>query len=254
MATFVMIHGAWHGGWTFDPLQPLLEVAGHTMIAPDLPGMGGSDGELVSVTLNDWAECAANLCREADRPAILCGHSRGGVVISQAAEVAPDAIDALVYITAMLVPSGMSRADLKALNDPNPEFNAIISAHASGHATVVDPARAPAVFAHLSPPGLARAAAGRLVAEPNKPRMTALHLTSERFGSVPCHYIECLHDRTIPIADQRRMQGLQPCQTVTTLDADHSPFFSAPEELATALLTIANSVPHGHRLTKTWVR
>jgi pimeloyl-ACP methyl ester carboxylesterase len=121
MATFVMIHGAWHGGWCFDILRPLLEAKGHQMIAPDLPGMGGDEPTLAAVTLESWTDFVADLCRNADAPVILCGHSRGGIVISQAAEAAPDSIAALVYICAMLIPNGMSRADMRATGQHNPE-------------------------------------------------------------------------------------------------------------------------------------
>jgi pimeloyl-ACP methyl ester carboxylesterase len=240
MATFVMIHGAWHGGWCFDPLRTLLEVHGHRVVAPDLPGMGGNAEALATVALDDWALFTAGLCREADNPVILCGHSRGGIVVSQTAEVVPDAIAALVYICAMLLPSGLSRVEMKELVAPNPDFEAIILPVPGG--TVVDPARAPTIFAQLSPPALANAAAARLVAEPSGPRATPLALTNGRYGSVPRHYIECLHDRTIPIADQRYMQSRQPCVTVTTLEADHSPFLSRPRALADALISIAQGV------------
>ncbi len=239
MATFVMIHGAWHGGWCFDPLRPLLEAKGHRLIAPDLPGMGGSDADLAAVTLDGWAEFVANICRTADTPVILCGHSRGGIVISQAAETAPEAINALVYITAMLVPPDISREALKTLNDSNPDFTSIIQRHASGVATTVDPARAPAIFAQLSPMKLSATAAQRLRADPTSPRSANLHLTHARYGSLRRHYIECVYDLTIPIIDQRRMQALQPCASVITLNADHSPFFSVPKDLAAALTTIA---------------
>jgi pimeloyl-ACP methyl ester carboxylesterase len=82
----------------------------------------------------------------------------------------------------------------------------------------------------------------RLLAEPDGPRTEPLHLTADRYGSVPRHYIECLHDRTIPIGDQRMMQTLQPCASVTVLEADHSPFLSTPQALADALITIATGV------------
>ena len=49
MATFILIHGAWHGGWSFDLVQPILEAQGHKVIAPDLPGMGGTDEELAAL-------------------------------------------------------------------------------------------------------------------------------------------------------------------------------------------------------------
>lgn len=241
MAHFVLVHGAWHGGWSFDLLRAPLEAAGHTMAAPDLPGMGGDAATLAATSLQSWADVAAAACRAAPAgPVILCGHSRGGLVVSQAAETAPEAIDASVYICAMLLPSGMSRGEWKARQVPNPDFDAIIRPVEAG--TVIDTEHAIPVFAQLSPPDLAAAAMTRLLAEPNLPRLTPLSLSDARYGSVPRHYIECLHDRTIPLADQRAMQALQPCRTVQSLDADHSPFLSAPAELAAALCRIAGEI------------
>jgi pimeloyl-ACP methyl ester carboxylesterase len=237
MATFILIHGSWHGGWCFDHVADALRAAGHDVIAPDLPGMGGDEATLRAVSLQGWADFAAALCRGArQRPVILAGHSRGGLVVSQAAETAPEAIDALVYICAMMLPDGMARAQFKTLERPNPAFDAIISPLFDGAGTVVDPARAGAIFAQLSPPADVERATARLVAEPHAPRSTPLRLTPARFGSLPRHYIECLHDKTIAIVSQRRMQAMVPGAMVTSLDADHSPFFSRPEELTAALL------------------
>jgi pimeloyl-ACP methyl ester carboxylesterase len=240
MATFVMIHGAWHGGWCFDTLKPLLEAEGHHLIAPDLPGMGGDAATLATITLSGWADFVADICSTAAAPVILCGHSRGGVVISEVAERVPNHLAALVYICAMLLPSDMSREQMRSILQPNPAFAAVRTAIENG--TIIDQARAPSVFAQLSPPDLAAAAAARLVAEPAKPMATAVHLTDARYGSVPRHYIECLHDRTITIVDQRHMQALQPCATVISLEADHSPFLSTPTALAAALDAISSEV------------
>lgn len=242
MVTFILIHGAWHGGWSFDAIRPMLEAAGHQVIAPDLPGMGGSDAELADATLANWADFVADLCRNASRPVILAGHSRGGLVISEVAERVPDHVAALVYICAMLLPSGFSREQWRDMAEPNPAFRSIIQPHASGIATVVDRDRAAPIFAQLSPPDLVEKALSRLMAEPDQPRMTELSLSPDRYGRVPRHYIECTEDRTIPISDQRQMQALQPCASVTTLAADHSPFLSMPQELADALVHIAKTI------------
>jgi pimeloyl-ACP methyl ester carboxylesterase len=238
VATFVLIHGSWHGGWCFDDVKVLLEAAGHDVVAPDLPGMGGSEAELRAVTLAGWAEFTANLCRNAkQRPVVLAGHSRGGLLISQAAENAPEAIDALVYMCAMMLPDGMSRADFKAMEEPNPAFDAIIMPIYDDAATLADPILSPAVFAQLSPPAKVEAAMARLVAEPKAPRSAPMRLTAARFGAIPRTYVECTEDRTIPISSQRLMQSLVPGARVVTLDADHSPFLSRPRELADALLS-----------------
>ncbi len=240
MAGFVLIHGSWHGGWCFDPVTQLLRERGHTVVAPTLPGMGGTPEEIAAVTLDGWAAFAAQHCRELKQqldgaPVVLAGHSRGGLVVSTAAEADPSAMDALVYICAMMLPSGMSRAQFKELEGPNPAFDAIISKVHGGLATVIDPANAGPVFAQVSPPDLVAAVLPRLLAEPHAPRSQALQLTADRYGSLPRTYVECTLDRTIPIDSQRKMQTYSPGARVITLEADHSPYLSKPEELADAL-------------------
>jgi pimeloyl-ACP methyl ester carboxylesterase len=237
MATFVLIHGSWHGGWCFDPVAERLRAAGHDVIAPDLPGMGGTKEELEAITLEGWAEFAADLCRNApSRPVVLAGHSRGGLVISQAAENAPEAIDALVYICALMLPDGMSRAEFVEMEEPNPDFRAMVIPAHDHVATIVDPTLAPMVFAQLSPPDQVEAAMARLVAEPHAPRSTPLHVTPERWGSLPRTYVVCSEDRTIPLSSQQLMNAMCPGANLVTLVADHSPFLSAPDGLAAALL------------------
>lgn len=241
MAGFVLIHGSWHGGWCFDAVAELLRGEGHTVVAPDLPGMGGNEAELGAVTLDQWAEFAAQHCRSMKArldgaPVALVGHSRGGLVVSQAAEAAPEAVDALVYICAMMMPSQMSRAQFKALEEPNPAFDALISLTPGKHGSVITGADPGAVFAQLSPRDAVTAAMARLVAEPHGPRSTPLTLTPERWGSIPRTYVECTEDRAIPLSSQRKMQEMSPGATRVTLDSDHSPFLSCPAELAAALI------------------
>ena len=239
MAGIVLIHGSWHGGWCFDPVAEILRARGHAVLAPTLPGMGGTAEELAAVTLEGWADFALEHCRrlraEIGGPVVLAGHSRGGLVVSTAAERDPQAMDALVYICAMMLPTGLSRAEFKKLEGPNPAFDAIISPVHGGVGTVVDPAAAGAVFAQVSPPDLVAAALPRLIAEPHGPRSEKLTLTPERWGRLPRTYVECTQDRTIPIDSQRKMQQFSPGARVVTLDADHSPYLSRPVELADAL-------------------
>lgn len=239
-AGFVLIHGSWHGGWCFDAVAAILRARGHLVEAPTLPGMGGSRAEMAAVTLAGWGDFAAQHCRRMKQalgggPVVLAGHSRGGLVVSTAAEAEPTAMEALVYICAMMLPAGMSRAQFKEGEEPNPAFDAIIAKVEGGVATVVDPARAGAVFAQLSPPALVAEVLPRLVAEPHGPRSEPMAVTPERWGRLPRTYVECTADRTIPIASQRRMLALSPGARVVTLDADHSPYLSRPQELADAL-------------------
>lgn len=56
MAAFVLIHGSWHGAWRRDLLVPRLKAAGHSVIAPDLPGRGEDRSPLADATLDGWAK------------------------------------------------------------------------------------------------------------------------------------------------------------------------------------------------------
>lgn len=235
MATFLMIHGAWHGGWCFEPLRPRLERAGHRLIAPTLPGMGGRGMPVADVSLAVWSGFVCDLVREQAEPVILCGHSRGGIVISAVAEACPASVRCLVYIAAFLLPDGQSLRAFQA-NASNPAFAAAISPAPGGQSVIFDPDAAQQLFYNRTDAGVRHLAAARLVAEPVAPLATPLSLSAERFGNVPRHYIECSDDRAITLARQRQMQALLPCRTVETLDSDHSPFLSCPRRLADSLL------------------
>ena len=238
MATFILIHGAWHGGWCWERLAPLLTAAGHRVLAPDLPGMGADTRALGEDPLGEWADFVAGLAEGAEGPVILVGHSRGGLVISEAAERAPQSIDRLVYLTAFLLPSGQSLSDMAGRHPevgPGPAIRPAEDPSRLG----LDLEAARPIFYGLCAPEDAQAAAERLTPEPLAALTRPLALTAERFGRVPRAYIECTQDRAISLQMQREMQAELPCDPVVTLEADHSPFYSAAPALAAALLEMA---------------
>lgn len=240
MARFILVHGAWHGGWCWEEIVPRLEAAGHAVLAPDLPGMEpGATGENPA-SLEDWARFIADLAR-AGEPAVLAGHSRGGIVISRAAELAPEAVARLVYVTAILAAPGDSLVDTVMRTrggEPLPP-NPAVAVAADGRTTrFTDPAIGAAMFYGECAPETARAAFARFAPEPTSAMVTPLELTAENYGRLPRTYIECLRDQALPIATQRAMHARQPC-AVATIDTDHSPFYSAPDELAAILLDVA---------------
>ena len=72
----------------------------------------------------------------------------------------------------------------------------------------------------------------RLVAQSRAPLGTPVETTPERCGKIPRYYIECARDRAITLKLQRAMQQASPCRHTYSIDTDHSPFFSAPQQLA----------------------
>jgi pimeloyl-ACP methyl ester carboxylesterase len=108
MSTFVLIHGAFHGAWCWDKVTPLLEQGGHEVVALDLPGHGEDQTAAVEVTLEAYADRVVEALDALPGPVVLVGHSLSGTVISQVAERRPEKIDKLVYLCALLLPSGKS--------------------------------------------------------------------------------------------------------------------------------------------------
>ena len=102
------------------------------------------------------------------------------------------------------------------------------------------------LYADCSAEDLALAQA-RLEPEANMPAVTPLRLSQERFGRVPRVYVECLQDRVVSLRMQRSMQAKLPCERVFSLETGHSPFLSAPEELAACLLEVARLSPRESR-------
>lgn len=110
---------------------------------------------------------------------------------------------------------------------------------ADGLSSTYEPETALAIFYNTTDRAEAERAIARLTPQPLEPTAARLSLSAERFGSVPRAYIECLQDRAIPIAFQRRMREVLPCDPVVTMDCDHSPFLCQPDALASHIIDIA---------------
>src|SRR3954463_3590774 len=90
-ATFVLVHGAWHGGWCWKKLTPLLCAAGHTIYTPPLTGVGERAHLLTpDIGLDTHITDIVNVLEYEDlREIVLVGHSYGGMVIAGVAERVP---------------------------------------------------------------------------------------------------------------------------------------------------------------------
>lgn len=237
MSVYVLIHGAWHGSWCWDKVVPLLEKEGHTVIAPDLPGHGNDKPPITEITLQAYANRVCEVLDAQAEPAILVGHSMGGVVITQAAEYRPEKIRKLVYVTAFLLQNGefllqYAEPDTDALVLPN-----LIMAEDQSYATVKEDAVKEAFYGDCSEEDVKRAKS-LLVPQAAAPFATPVTTTPNNFGRIPRVYISCTRDRAISPSIQEKMYNNLPCEKLIKMDTSHSPFFSAPEELVEHLLSL----------------
>jgi len=121
MAIFVLVHGAWHGGWCWRRVADRLADQGHRVYAPSLTGLADRSHLLAEgVNLSTHVTDIANLVRwEELKDIVLVGHSYGGMVITGVADRLSERIAALVYLDAYVPESGQSMQDLRPRELPN---------------------------------------------------------------------------------------------------------------------------------------
>ena len=114
--TFVLVHGAWHGGWCWRRVADLLQARGHKVFAPTLTGLGERSHLLdAKVDLTMHVTDIVNLIKwERLNDIVLVGHSYGGMVITGVAERTGFSISSIVYLDAFVPENGQSVLDLVA--------------------------------------------------------------------------------------------------------------------------------------------
>ena len=113
MTTFVLVHGAWHGGWCYKRVARLLRQAGHEVYTPTLTGLG-ERAHLMSrmIDLGTHVQDIVGVIRcEELSDVVLCGHSYGGMVIAGVAEQIAAKIRSLVYLDAFVPENGKALFD-----------------------------------------------------------------------------------------------------------------------------------------------
>src|SRR5262245_41960445 len=112
--TFVLVHGAWHGGWAWRRVADRLQACGHIVFTPTLTGLG-ERAHLLNPRIDASLHVAdvLNVIRyERLDDFVLVGHSYGGCVISGIAEAMPDAIRSIIFLDAFIPDNGNATIDL----------------------------------------------------------------------------------------------------------------------------------------------
>lgn len=143
MATFVLVHGAWHGGWCWKRVRHALQAAGHAVFAPSLTGLADRSHLLSrEVRLDTHIQDIVGLIEwEELSDIVLCGHSYGGCVVTGVADHVPDRVRSLVYLDAFIAEHGKSLHDIVP---PERALAQVAAAEAEGEGWKVPPV--PAAF------------------------------------------------------------------------------------------------------------
>ena len=237
---FVLVHGSWHGAWSWDKVVPLLRNAGHQVVAPDLPGHGADRTPVDRIRMSTYVQHVIGLLDAQSGPVILVGHSSSGLVVSQVAEERPDRIRTLVFLSAFLVADGEA---WRGGQDPGTKVGPVFRMEFRPGTKIplqtrIDVSKPDAVklaFYNDCDDSDARAAMARLVPEPAAPMGEKLRLSPDRFGRVDKVYLLCSRDNAVSPPMQRNYIAKWPMRKVITLDSGHSPFLSMPARLSEVL-------------------
>jgi pimeloyl-ACP methyl ester carboxylesterase len=239
MSIYVFVHGAWHGAWCWDKVVSLLEEAGHRAIALDLPGHGRDETPIAHVTFEAYCNKTRKIVEAQPEPVILVGHSMGGRVITQVAELRPDRIKTLVYLAALLLRNGENT--IPADPDTGETFldRSVVTSDDGVYQTLRPDAIRELLFHDCPDEDADRAMALLESRQASQPFTVPMRLTSANFGRVRRVYIECLEDKAMTPGQQRVMYTRTPCEKVISMNSSHSPFLSAPQELVDHLISLS---------------
>jgi len=240
MKTFILIHGSWHSSWNWHRVIPILEKSGHRAIAVDLPGMGRDKTPITEVRFEKTVSLICDLIDSIDGKVILVGHSKNGIMISQAAEYRPEKIEKLIYLAAYLIPDGKTQAEY-SVQDINGVLKPYVTRYPELNAHTLQPEIYKKGLYHDCDDHITELAKLLLSHEPVESGTAVLRLSEQNYGSVRRFYIECTEDKAVTPFIQQKMYQETICEKVYQMQTSHSPFFSKPVELCAIFLEIAYS-------------
>ncbi|HEU0075909.1 MAG TPA: alpha/beta fold hydrolase [Dehalococcoidia bacterium] len=223
VATFVLVHGSWHGGWCWQKLLPFLETDGSRVFTPTLTGMGERKHLASPATgLSQHVEDVTNVLEYEDlHDVILVGHSYAGLVISGVAEHS-DRVGKLVFLDGIVPEHGESMFSII------PGLQEDFESTADSQGLV--PPWEPESFGVVEPEDLAWMTP-RLTPMPILTHAERLDAPLMKAKTLPRSFIHCTQFGLGGFAELMRSEGGH----VYTLDCGHDAMVIQPAELAEVL-------------------
>ncbi len=232
MTHFVLVHGAWHGGWCWERVARELHAAGHQVSAPTLSGLGWRATEITPfLSLSDHVDDVVAAVDAAHDDVVLVGHSYAGFVVREAADRLGGAVARLVLLDAWVGADGDSLLSVA----PDWFAEGVVEAARQRGAGWQVPVPPPALVG-VDDPDDAAWLTTRLTPHPLKTFADATALTGA-VDAVPTAAIVCSRSSGIPFADWATAFGWP----IRRLDAGHDAMVTNPADLARTLEDCAHA-------------
>ncbi|AGB22235.1 putative hydrolase or acyltransferase of alpha/beta superfamily [Mycobacterium sp. JS623] len=231
-ASVVLVHGGMLGPWMRSDVATMLERQGLSVRVPDLPSMGSDPAQ---TPLGDFYADAAEVRRVLDQlqpPVVVCGHSYGGAVITEAAAGPHPAVTHLVYLAAAIPDKNQSIEDAAAATSDHTGLAEVLTPVGGLAGTIMlEPDQAISALFHDCTDERAREAAAQL--RPMNPAGRFQPLTAAAWRDLPSTLVRGSHDR---IPEILTAVFLDCGPEVLTLPTGHCPNWSRPDLVAERLL------------------
>jgi pimeloyl-ACP methyl ester carboxylesterase len=229
--TFVLVHGAWHGGWCWSRVASLLRGRGHRVLAPTQTGLGERSHLLSgSIDLDVFVTDILNvLVWEELTDVVLVGHSFGGIAINGVADRAADRLRRLVYLDALMLEDGQSA--FSRLPPDVVEARLRDARRSSGGLSLPPP---PAGSFGVAEPEQAAWVERRLTPHPLATYTSPLRLGQPVGNGLPTGYVVCTEPLYAPLAASRDWVAAHGWRT-TAIPTGHDAMVTAPDLLADLL-------------------
>ncbi|MFC0254704.1 alpha/beta hydrolase [Massilia consociata] len=227
--TFVLVHGAWYGGWCWDAVAQTLRAQGHWVSTPTCPGLG-EQAHLLSkdISLTTFVTSIANHIRyENLKDVVLVGSGFAGVVISGVADKIPHLLKNLVFVDAMVLDSGLSvfEAQPAAITRKRLEQ---AEREGKGIAIPAPPVNSYGVLDKQTIAWLSE----RLTPQPLGTYQEKLVLNQPLGNGVPRIYLDCIASPFEPLVEVKKGLKRQGGWKWVEINTHHNPMITEPQLLA----------------------
>lgn len=230
---FVLVHGAWQGGWCWKYLADILRRAGHTVSCPDLPGHGANTKSSTSVTYDTYYQYLAKEITNHKEPIILVAHSMSGIIAAPILDQFPEHISHLFLIASFVAQNGQSLLDIAVAGGPSEIPNLLITDE-KNQTYRLNPKKVKEALYFDCPSEVADWAIPQLQPQPIAPFQTAIKWKDSGKTQNKRTYIFCEQDRDVHPITQQNVLEAYPCR-IEKMKSGHFPFLSQPKKLADIL-------------------
>ncbi|CDG81561.1 esterase [Janthinobacterium agaricidamnosum NBRC 102515 = DSM 9628] len=233
--TFVLVHGAWYGGWCWAKVANELRSKGHQVSAPTCPGVGELNYMLSKeISLTTWIDAIVNHIRYENLSNVtLVASGFSGAVVSGVADRIPAALSKLVFLDAMVLPNGSSvfEAQPQAITQRR-----LAQAAKEGGGIAIPPP--PASSYHIADPQTLAWVEQRLTSQPLGTYTEKLVLRNPIGNGVEKIYVNCNAAVYPPLEEVKQAIRKQPDWQWAELPAHHDPMITEPDLLVEFLHTV----------------